>query len=173
MDDEQVRRNIESQRALYGSPLGEIGQRITGTLHITQARLASALGISAPMLSQLIKGQRVKIGNPAVMPRLESIIRLVEEAEREPFDPGEVEKRLIASAGETRVLTTTEQASGLGDAARVVRQAIRASGEEDALRAAVAALAEHPQLARLVEAAAFGDVDTTVHALSAMLTRSH
>ena len=43
---------------------------MVGVYGITQRRLAQVLGLSAPMLSQLISGRRIKIGNPAVYERL-------------------------------------------------------------------------------------------------------
>lgn len=64
MDGE--RRQIE----LYGEPLRERFARVIGLYGISQRRLARALGLSAPMLSQLISAKRVKIGNPAVYERL-------------------------------------------------------------------------------------------------------
>ena len=65
MQDSHV--NVEQQRALYGEPLADTAARVMGALGLTQARLAQVLQISAPMMSQLISAQRVKIGNPAVV----------------------------------------------------------------------------------------------------------
>lgn len=72
--------NLEQQRALYGEPLRDLADRVMGALGLTQGRLAEALGLSAPMLSQLLSGRRVKIGNPAVVPRLQSLLDLADEA---------------------------------------------------------------------------------------------
>jgi len=44
---------------------------------ISQANLADVLGISAPMLSQVMSGRRAKIGNPAVLARLIMLERKV------------------------------------------------------------------------------------------------
>ena len=65
-----VRRNRELQRRLYGEPLGDRLRRLLGALDVSQAVLADALGVSSPMLSQLMSGRRVKIGSPAVLGRL-------------------------------------------------------------------------------------------------------
>ena len=46
----------ELQRELYGAPLGEVGADVMKALGLTQGRLAEALGLSAPMLSQLMTG---------------------------------------------------------------------------------------------------------------------
>lgn len=62
--------NQQRQRELYGAPLGERVHRLTADLQISQARLAKVLGMSPAMLSQLVSGRRVKIGDPAVLARL-------------------------------------------------------------------------------------------------------
>ena len=62
--------NINQQIRLYGQPLSERFGAVVGVYGITQRRLAQVLGLSAPMLSQLISGRRIKIGNPAVYERL-------------------------------------------------------------------------------------------------------
>ncbi|NMH96052.1 helix-turn-helix transcriptional regulator [Pseudonocardia acidicola] len=66
----QIAVNRERQRTLYGAPLGDRVHRLIGILGITQARLAGALGLSPAMLSQLVSGRRIKIGDPAVLARL-------------------------------------------------------------------------------------------------------
>ncbi len=63
-------RNLELQRQWYGEPLGERFRRLLDRLGLSQAQLAAVLGLSAPMLSQLMSGQRAKISNPAVLSRL-------------------------------------------------------------------------------------------------------
>jgi transcriptional regulator with XRE-family HTH domain len=65
-----IARNRGRQRELYGCALGDRVRRLTGTLGITQARLARAIGLSPAMLSQLVSARRVKIGDPAVLARL-------------------------------------------------------------------------------------------------------
>lgn len=62
--------NIEQQIRLYGQPLSERFGAVVHAYGITQRRLAEVLGLSAPMLSQLNSGRRIKIGNPAVYERL-------------------------------------------------------------------------------------------------------
>lgn len=68
--EDQLTVNRERQRQLYGAPLGDRVRRLTTGLGISQARLARTLGISPAMLSQLVSGRRVKIGDPAVLARL-------------------------------------------------------------------------------------------------------
>lgn len=61
---EATARARELQRNWYGEPLGALFRRLIDDLGLNQARLAGVLGLSAPMLSQLMSGQRAKIGNP-------------------------------------------------------------------------------------------------------------
>lgn len=63
-------RNLDLQMRWYGEPLGDRFRRLLDGLNLSQAQLAGALGLSAPMLSQLMSGQRAKISNPAVLSRL-------------------------------------------------------------------------------------------------------
>ncbi|MGH3449617.1 MAG: XRE family transcriptional regulator [Haloechinothrix sp.] len=65
-----VQKNIELQRRWYGEPLGDRVRRLVVAFDVSQAFLSDVLGISAPMLSQVMSGRRAKIGNPAVLARL-------------------------------------------------------------------------------------------------------
>jgi len=77
--DEQkiIQRNGEWQRKWYGEPLGDRLRRLVVAFDVSQAYLAEVLGISAPMLSQVMSGRRAKIGNPAVLARLIMLERKV------------------------------------------------------------------------------------------------
>ena len=68
-------RTRRRQRELYGAPLGDRVRWLTTSLGITQARLARTLGLSPAMLSQLASARRVKIGDPAVLARLQLLDR--------------------------------------------------------------------------------------------------
>lgn len=71
MDEQDIiQRNIAWQRDWYGEPLGDRLRRLIVAFDISQSALAETLGISKPMLSQVISGRRAKIGNPAVLSRL-------------------------------------------------------------------------------------------------------
>ncbi|MEV6281339.1 DNA-binding protein [Kribbella sp. NPDC051770] len=70
---DQTAENRQLQTELYGEPLGDLIRRIGSTLRLTQAKVAEVIGLSAPMLSQLMSAQRVKIGNPAVVARLQTL----------------------------------------------------------------------------------------------------
>ncbi|SDP45520.1 hypothetical protein SAMN04487905_104183 [Actinopolyspora xinjiangensis] len=78
---EVVQRNLALQRQWYGEPLGDRVRRLVVAYRTSQAQLAEVLGISAPMLSQVMSGRRAKIGNPSVLARLVML-------ERKVFTPG-------------------------------------------------------------------------------------
>ncbi|OLT38563.1 transcriptional regulator [Saccharomonospora sp. CUA-673] len=76
-DHKIVQRNIALQREWYGEPLGDRVRRLVVAFDVSQAYLAEVLGISAPMLSQVMSGRRAKIGNPVVLARLIMLERKV------------------------------------------------------------------------------------------------
>jgi len=87
-------RNIELQLVWYGEPLGDRFRRLLGRLSLSQAQLASVLGLSAPMLSQLMSGQRAKISNPAVLSRVLQLETLVNDPGWDGLPQGERLRRL-------------------------------------------------------------------------------
>lgn len=106
----------EQQRELYGRPLGELVHQLTADLRITQGRLAGVLGVSAPMLSQLASGQRVKFGNPAVVGRLQDLIDLAARAGS--LTPDQLDQALTDIQASTTTLTQPRSAvAGLRDVA--------------------------------------------------------
>jgi transcriptional regulator with XRE-family HTH domain len=88
----EVEANRERQRALYGAPLVETVHRILQALGISQAVLARTVGTSPAMLSQLVGGRRVKIGDPAVLARL----KMLDERAAEPVAKDRVPALLAA-----------------------------------------------------------------------------
>lgn len=76
-DHKIVQRNIALQREWYGEPLGDRVRRLVVAFDVSQAFLAEVLGISAPMLSQVMSGRRAKIGNPVVLARMIMLERKV------------------------------------------------------------------------------------------------
>ncbi|PRW64437.1 helix-turn-helix domain-containing protein [Actinopolyspora mortivallis] len=78
---EIVQRNLALQRQWYGEPLGDRVRRLIVAYRTSQTQLAEVLGISPPMLSQVMSGRRAKIGNPSVVARLVML-------ERKVFTPG-------------------------------------------------------------------------------------
>lgn len=96
--------NIQQQIKLYGQPLSERFSVVVSGYKITQRRLAEVLGLSAPMLSQLNSGRRIKIGNPAVYERL---VMLEQE-----IGTDDVEGTLERVERSQPVLTTTQIKTG-------------------------------------------------------------
>jgi len=108
---EQIAHNLQQQVELYGEPLGEVVRQITAALGLTQGGLAQVIGLSAPMLSQLVSAQRVKIGNPAVVSRLRAVSELTDLAVSGGIEPDEVATELDRIRGATGAYTrsTTTQ----------------------------------------------------------------
>ncbi|MEJ2889913.1 helix-turn-helix domain-containing protein [Actinomycetospora aeridis] len=143
---ETVRRNRELQRRFYGEPLGDRLRRLLGALDVSQAALAGALGVSSPMLSQLMSGRRVKIGTPAVFGRLLMLEQAVAQrpvAEpADPVDPAYVEGLLA------EVRAAEPRAPSSYDVLRTV------AGPEELARAADTLDRGFPSLAGLLRQAA-------------------
>ena len=139
MESEQLQRNIQEQRELYGASLVELLAPVRAVLGITQARLAQVMGLSAPMLSQLLQGQRVKIGNPVVLTRMDALVQLASEAEGLQVHEREQRVEEIAAA---RARTTQAVAPAN------VRDALLAIAPESQWRSALDTLtASHPVIA--------------------------
>ena len=136
--------NREKQRELYGAPLADIAARITSGLGLTQGRLAAVMGVSAPMLSQLLSGHRTKLGNPAAVTRLAALNDLVDIASS--LTRGELEARL-ASIQETHVTLTSTPVPGEG-----VAELRRLGGADELAR--LADLTTSAPLAQVLSAAA-------------------
>ncbi|MEO9222666.1 MAG: helix-turn-helix transcriptional regulator, partial [Mycobacteriaceae bacterium] len=77
---ETVRRNLDKQREYYGELFGERARRLVVGFDISQAHLAEVLGVSAPMLSQVMSGRRQKMANPAAWARLVLLERTLQTA---------------------------------------------------------------------------------------------
>ncbi|NUL47696.1 DNA-binding protein [Cellulosimicrobium funkei] len=73
-------QRLAQQQAIYGMPLARRFGELMAAYRLSQRSLARVLGLSAPMLSQLINAQRIKIGNPAVYERFV----MLEERQDEP-----------------------------------------------------------------------------------------
>ncbi|MDJ0340235.1 DNA-binding protein [Streptomyces sp. H10-C2] len=156
-----VSRAQEQQRTWYGEPLGDLFRRLMGDLGLNQARMATALGLSAPMLSQLMSGQRAKIGNPAVVQRLQAIQDLAGHVAEGSVTPSQATARLedIRQLSGTSVLNTGTHSSSSGTAAanaarhvvRDIQSLLRAvASAEEIAEAANTLASSHPQLAEFL-----------------------
>lgn len=96
----RIALNRHTQRELYGAPLGERVRHLVEVLGITQARLARTLGMSPAMLSQLVSGRRVKIGDPAALARFQMIDYRCARITERPSD--RAVDRLLAEVGQVR-----------------------------------------------------------------------
>jgi hypothetical protein len=150
---ERLARNRGRQRELYGAPLGDRLRRLTAGLGITQGRLAQALGVSPAMLSQLASGRRVKIGDPAVLARLQLLDRRC--AAGAPRDRAAVDALLAEVAGAQLQWTGTDGPTSVGQVRAAPADALRAVAPPARLAAAAATLdGAFPELAEVLRQAA-------------------
>ncbi|GAA3373302.1 DNA-binding protein [Streptomyces sannanensis] len=156
---EATARARELQRSWYGESLGALFRRLIDDLGLNQARLAAVLGLSAPMLSQLMSGQRAKIGNPAVVQRVQALQELAVQVADGSVSAGEATDRMdeIKKSQGGSVLTAsgpTTAGSGGPTVRRVVREiqsllrSVAAAG--DIIDAADSLAATHPELAEFL-----------------------
>ncbi len=89
-----VARNVALQREWYGEPLGDRVRRLVVAFDVSQAQLAAVLGLSPPMLRQLMSGRRAKIGNPAVLVRMVMLERRVLTPDVASGDPAAIRAAL-------------------------------------------------------------------------------
>ncbi|MCC9740487.1 DNA-binding protein [Streptomyces sp. MNU89] len=157
---EATARAREMQRSWYGEPLGALFRRLIDDLGLNQARLAAVLGLSAPMLSQLMSGQRAKIGNPAVVQRVQALQELAAQVAGGSVSAAEAAERMegIKRSSGGSVLTPTgsqtTSSSGAPTVRRVVREiqsllrSVAAAG--DIIEAAEALAPSQPELAEFL-----------------------
>ncbi|MEU2547129.1 helix-turn-helix domain-containing protein [Streptomyces roseolus] len=158
---EATARARELQRSWYGEPLGALFRRLIDDLGLNQARLAAVLGLSAPMLSQLMSGQRAKIGNPAVVQRVQALQELAVQVADGSVSAAEATDRMdeIKKSQGGSVLTAagsgqSVNGSGAPTVRRVVREiqsllrSVAAAG--DIIDAADSLAPAHPELAEFL-----------------------
>ncbi|AQT73395.1 MULTISPECIES: helix-turn-helix domain-containing protein [Streptomyces] len=159
VQQEATARARELQRSWYGEPLGALFRRLIDDLGLNQARLAAVLGLSAPMLSQLMSGQRAKIGNPAVVQRVQALQDLAGQVADGSVSAAEAADRMdeIKKTQGGSVLSSSGQTatgSGAPTVKRVVREiqsllrSVSAAG--DIIDAANSLAPSHPELAEFL-----------------------
>ncbi|KOU27308.1 DNA-binding protein [Streptomyces sp. XY593] len=159
VQQEATARARELQRSWYGEPLGALFRRLIDDLGLNQARLAAVLGLSAPMLSQLMSGQRAKIGNPAVVQRVQALQDLAGQVADGSVSAAEATDRMdeIKKTQGGSVLSSSGQTttgSGAPTVKRVVREiqsllrSVSAAG--DIIDAANSLAPSHPELAEFL-----------------------
>jgi len=140
---------IEQQRQLYGEPVGDLVRRISTRVGVTQTGVARVIGLSPAMLSQLMSGQRLKIGNPLVVSRLQALLALAEDA------PDLTQQELATRLDEIRdsrvPLTTSQRRLPEASQALLVARVLRAVASGRELDLAAQSLADvSPGLAEVI-----------------------
>ncbi|MFK0255442.1 helix-turn-helix domain-containing protein [Streptomyces sp. NPDC090445] len=160
VQQEATARARELQRSWYGEPLGALFRRLIDDLGLNQARLAAVLGLSAPMLSQLMSGQRAKIGNPAVVQRVQALQDLASQVADGSVSAAEATDRMdeIKRTQGGSVLINSGQTS-TGSGAPTVKRVVReiqsllrsVSAAGDIIDAANSLAPTHPELAEFLK----------------------
>lgn len=159
MDPSDVERNRGQQAAWYGEPVGDSVRRLTSALELTQGQVATIIGLSAPMLSQLASGQRAKIANPAVLARLQALAALAEDPGLPDLSRAELARRVAAvrDLEPTGLLTTASAPTASGAGAGAVQTLLRAVASAGEVEQAAALLAgPHPGLAEVLRVYGLG-----------------
>jgi len=167
---EAAARARELQRGWYGEPLGDLCRRLINCLGLNQARLAGVLGLSAPMLSQLMSGHRAKIGNPAVVQRLQALQELAEQLAEGERTAVQAAARMteIRESGGAPVLGTTQgvRTGNPAPARQIVREIqslMRSVASAEEIAEAAGILTEgHPELAEFIRVYGAGRTDDAV-----------
>ncbi|MGH3978797.1 MAG: helix-turn-helix domain-containing protein [Pseudonocardiaceae bacterium] len=152
-----VQRNLAQQREYYGEPLGDRVRRLVVAFDVSQAQLAEVLGVSPPMLSQLMSGRRGKIGNPAVLARMVMLERRVLTPEVASGDPMAI-RRALDEVRDSRPTLGRETLSVDDNGDDGIIPALRRAARPDDLVAAAEELGDRfPTLAALLRRAAEED----------------
>lgn len=159
-----VDANRAAQREIYGEPLGAVVDRCRATLGLTQGRAAALLGISAPMLSQVMSGQRIKIGNPAAVDRLRAMVEATDAVAAGRLTVADAIARIEAAGGPGELLSgaTTRRASGRETAEQIQSLFRRVASAPDYLSAAGLVEQAHPEIAELLRVYGAGRTDDAV-----------
>ncbi|WP_141578134.1 XRE family transcriptional regulator [Actinomadura sp. WMMA1423] len=112
--EDTIARNRALQTEWYGEPLGDRVRPLLGRLAMSQSGLAGVLGLSAPMLSQLMSGQRAKISNPAVLHRLMAVEEFVSGPGFDALPAADVRARLEEIKAESAATTSGVRGAASG-----------------------------------------------------------
>jgi len=149
------------QLQIYGENWADRFGRLLRAYRIPQSKLAAVIGLSAPMLSQLISGQRVKISNPAVYGRVVGLEEQLAHPGVQAGDPAVLARVLDEVAASHPALTTMtvrqDYAVGSGEQP--------AMGGDDSLSARLSTMASADQLRETARAAAAGGAAALAAAL--------
>lgn len=153
-----VQRNIELQREWYGEPLGDRVRRLVVAFDVSQAYLSEVLGISAPMLSQVMSGRRAKIGNPVVLARMLLLERKVLLPAVAAGDADALQEALEDVRDSRPTVGKETVPVGGGSGYHMVLAALREIDEQDNLTKAAALLDDgFPAIAEVLRRAGDGN----------------
>lgn len=155
-----LEENRRRQRELYGRSLQDRLRSLMSLYGISQKRLAEVLGVSAPMLSQLMSARRVKMGNPRSHERMIALEQRAAAEGSAPLPPGTAAAITAEVAAEELSDTTGLRVLHGADATSLTPedlvQALRAhvgAGELRAARDALRSADLSPALRGLLERA--------------------
>lgn len=138
------------QVEIYGESWSDRLSRLLRGYRLSQARLGAVIGLSAPMISQLMTGHRVKISNPAVYGRIVRLEEFLAEERVRAGDAIRIGEVLTDVAASHPVLTTRNlptgasadlvaSGGGVESAAAPAIRALAAAAERDILLAVASA----------------------------------
>lgn len=146
---DSIARNRAVQTEWYGEPLGDRFRRLLNQLRLSQSGLAQVLGLSPPMLSQLMSGRRARISNPAILNRLLALEALARDPALGRLTADELSDRLRHIHDDVTTGTYRTRTPPAQPAARVEPTRVEAARVE----AAAALLdAHYPDVADLLRA---------------------
>ena len=153
--EDTVARNRALQTEWYGEPLGDRFRRLLDRLGLSQSGLAGVLGLSPPMLSQLMSGQRAKISNPAVLHRLALVEEFAADPGLDALSAAEVEERLRRIRGERATTTSgvrvTAERALAESPVRVLQALLRQVASAAEIEHAASMIeGDHPELAEVL-----------------------
>ncbi|MFT3943173.1 MAG: helix-turn-helix transcriptional regulator [Ancrocorticia sp.] len=99
--------SANAQVDLYGATWASRFQTLRAAYGLSQGSLAATVGLSAPMVSQLVSGQRVKISNPSVLARIVRLEECLSDPGIAAGDKNAIAAVLDSVASSTPVLRTT------------------------------------------------------------------
>lgn len=159
----QLRHVREQQTGLYGAPLGDLITQMTATYGISRGRLAGILGLSAPMVSQLASGNRLKIGNPSAVQRMQRLLELAPDVRAGRIAPADAITQIEAEKAGS-VLTRSTQRQRRQSALEVQLVLRWAASADDLSSAADVLQVDYPALAEVLRVYGAGrSADAVAH----------
>ncbi|MFT3888395.1 MAG: helix-turn-helix transcriptional regulator [Arachnia sp.] len=104
--------HTNAQIGLYGATWADRFGALRAAYGLSQGALASTVGLSAPMVSQLVSGHRVKISNPAVLARIVFLEERMSEADVRAGHPDAIRRVLDQVSSSAPELRSTIMSTG-------------------------------------------------------------